>query len=600
MRLEDAIGRLLEAAVPLPVDSCLVVDACGRVAAQDVEAPGPVPHFARPAMDGYVCHDADVRGASPDRPAVLRITGVVRMGEPPGRGPARGEAWSITTGAPMPEQGDRVLPVESVRRADDHLRVEHPPGKKTHIAAAGEAIRAGAPLIRAGDVVRPATAGALAACGVRMLRVHRRPRVALVATGDELVDATEPATAPAGAPCAAPLPAGRVFNSNAVTLCGLLRAVGCEVDYRGIVRDAPEDMRTAFAALRGEYDVVLSTGGVSIGRYDLVHRTWLDLGAQRIVGRVDLKPGGPFFAGRLGDSWALGLSGTPVACLAAFHLLARPLLARLAGRRHAVQPVEEAILAVDFPRPTDRMRALWAHVDPLARGRRTAALLLDSGAGDFASLLSANALVLIPPGSPPLRPGSRVTALLLDLDEDRDRLTIGPPSPGPVAIGVVGASGSGKTTVIVELVRRLAQDGVRAVAVKHAPHGFNLDRAGSDSARMADAGAAVVVLAGPAETVVRLAVPLRHPEQAAALATVVADQIWGTSPALVLIEGFQHPGGPVIMVGPQKPGEVGEVLATLPAVNGVHGETLEAELQRVSEAIRTRVGAVQMAGRPND
>jgi molybdopterin-guanine dinucleotide biosynthesis protein len=117
---------------------------------------------------------------------------------------------------------------------------------------------------------------------------------------------------------------------------------------------------------------------------------------------------------------------------------------------------------------------------------------------------------------------------------------------------------------------------------------------------MADAGAAVVVLSGAAETVVRLAVPLRHPERAAAIATVVADQIWGTSPALVLIEGFQHPAGPVIMVGPQKPGAMGEVLATLPAANGVHGETLEAELQRVSEAVRARMGSVQMAGRPND
>src|SRR5207245_10672553 len=174
-------------------------------------------------------------------------------------------------------------------------------------------------------LARPAGAGARAATAAVTLRGHRRPRVALVATGDELVDATEGAV---------PLPPGRVFNSNAVTLSGLLRGIGCDVEYHGIVPDAPDGMRSAFASLWEQYDVVLSTGGVSIGRHDAVHRTWLDLGAQRIVGRVDLKPGGPFFAGRLGHSWVVGLSGTPAACLAAFHLMARPLLMRRAGRRH--------------------------------------------------------------------------------------------------------------------------------------------------------------------------------------------------------------------------------------------------------------------------
>jgi molybdopterin molybdotransferase len=587
MRLEDAIDRLLGATAPLPVESVSVMDACGRVAAEDVDAPGPVPHFAHSAMDGYVCHDADVHDAGPDSPAVLRITGAARMGEVPGRGPGRGEAWSITTGAAMPEQGDRVLPVEAVRRTGDHLRLEQPRGAKTHVAAPGEMIRSGAPLIGAGEVVQPAAAGALAACGATTLRVHRRPRVALVTTGDEIVDAAQPA---------APLPAGRVFNSNAFTLRGLLHAAGCEVDYRGIVRDDPEGMRAAFAALREQYDVVLSTGGVSIGRYDAVHRTWLDLGAERIVGRVDLKPGGPFFAGRLGGSWALGLSGTPVACLAAFHLLARPFLTRLAGKRHAVRPTQELILARAVPRATDRMRALWAHVDLLAEGARSAALMLDAARGDLASLLSANALVLIPPGSPPLPAGSLVTTLFLDLDEDRDGLTVRAPRPGPVVIGVIGASGSGKTAVVVDLVRRLAQDGIRAAAVKHAAHGFDLDRAGSDSARMAGAGAELVVLAGPTESLLRIAAPLRSPDQAAVLATVVAEHIWGAAPAVVLVEGFAHPSGPVIAVGPQKPGATGEVLAAVPAVNGMNAERLEGELRRVADAVRSRVRAPLAAG----
>jgi molybdopterin molybdotransferase len=580
-RLEDALDRLLSEVGPLPAESVPLGAACGRVAGEEIRARTAVPHFARPAMDGYVCHDADVRDASPERPARLRVTGAVRMGERPGDGPARGEAWSITTGAPMPRRGDRVLPLETVRREGDEVRVGQPPDQKTHVAAPGEVIRGGDRLVAAGQVLRPPTVGALAACGIATLRVHRRPRVAVVATGDELVDAIEDAS---------PLPPGRIFNSNAIMLAGLLGDAGCDVENHGIVRDAPEDMRAAFAALRERYDVVVSTGGVSVGRYDAVHRTWLDLGARRIVGRVDLKPGGPFFAGRLAGSWALGLSGTPVACLAAFHLLARPFFMRLAGRRATIRPVAEAALADGFPRATDRLRALWARVTAAPVGPPVAELRRDEAVGDLTSLLDANALVLLPPGTPPLPPGSRVSAVLLDRDEDRETLTVAPARPGPLVIGVVGESEGGKTTVIAGVVRRLAGEGFRIAAIKHTAHGFSLDRDGSDSARMAEAGAPIVALAGPTETVVRIAAPGDQPHRLASLAVAVAEQVWQMPPDLVLVEGFQHPAGPVIQVGPPKAGLApGEVLATFPAVSGMNGDALERELGGVVEMIRSRV-----------
>ena len=532
-------------------------------------------------MDGYVCHDADVQDASEEQPVRLRITGGVRMGEPPGDGPARGQTWWITTGAPMPARGDRVLPLETVRREGEEVRVDHPPDRKTHVAASGEVIRSGDLLVTAGQVLRPAVVGALAACGITTLRVYRRPRVAVVATGDELVDAAEDEP---------PLPPGRIFNSNAVALAGLLGDAGCDVVYGGIVRDAPDEMRGVFAELSRQFDAVVSTGGVSVGRYDAVHRTWLDLGAQRVVGRVDLKPGGPFFAGRLGGSWAVGLSGTPVACLAAFHLLARPFFMRLAGRRATVRPIAEVVLADGFPRATDRMRALWARAGAAPAGPLVADLRRNAAAGDLTALLDANALILLPPGTPALAPGSRVTALLLDRDEDRERLTIAPARPAPLVIGVVGESDGGKTTVIAGVVRRLAGEGFRIAAVKHAPHGFSADRQGSDSARMAEAGAPIVALAGPTETVVRIASPVDHPGRIAALAVAVAEQVWQMPLDVVLVEGFQHPSGLVIQVGPPKGGPApGEVLATLPAVSSMNGDTLEHELGGVLEMIRSRV-----------
>ncbi len=579
--LEDALERLLAATIPLPMESVAVERSSGRVAAEDVHAPGPVPHFPRPAMDGYVCHDADIRNASSDHPVTLRLSGTVRMGEAPGSGPALGEAWSITTGAAMPARGDRVLPLESVRRIGADLRIERDPGSRTNVAAPGEDIRGGVRLITTGEMIEPPAAGAVAACGLSRVHVYRRPRVALVATGDELIDVGSSGEA---------VPPGRVFNSNAVTLGGLLRSIGCEVEYKGIVRDQPDEMRATFAALHEGQDVVLSTGGVSVGRYDAVHRTWLDLGTQRILGRVDLKPGGPFFAGRLGHAWVLGLSGTPVACLAAYHLLGRPFFARLGGRRHAVRPLAEGTLTTGFPKATDGMRALWARVDRGAMRRPMVELLRGPEIGNFASLLGANALVLIPPGTPPLPPGSRVTAMLLDREEDRDRLMIGRPSPGPIAIGVVGESGSGKTTLIVELLRRLARDGIRAVAVKHAAHGFDVDRAGSDSARMLEAGAALVALAGPAETLMRIPAPVAHPEQLASMAAEVAARVWETLPVLVLIEGFRHANGLVIQVGPQKAGaDARQVLASVPALTKLSEDVVSAEVCRVAEIVRARI-----------
>ncbi len=577
-QLDEALDRLLAAAAPLGVEYVPVWDAGGRVAAEDVVAPGPVPHFARAAMDGYVCHDADLAGSSPDRPAVLRIAGAVQMGEPPGAGPGRGEAWLITTGGPMPERGDRVLPIEAARSTGDLLRVERPGGSQTHVAPAGEDIRPGARIVAAGDPVRPAASGALAACGMTRLQVYRKPRIALVATGSELVEVSEHA-----------LPPGRAINSNSVTIAGELRVAGYAAEYRGIVADHPEDLREMFRSLCDGYDAVLSTGGVSVGRYDAVHRTWLDLGAERLVGRVELKPGGPFFAGRIAGTWTVGLSGTPVASLAAFHLLLLPLLRRLEGRRHTVRPLRAGALVTGFPRATDRMRALWARVDEQDRDLPTVDLLTQRPEGNVASLVPANALALIPPGTPALGPGARVTVLMLDRAEDGNRLAIRPPTPAPLAFGVIGASGGGKTSVITGLLRRLSAAGVRSVAVKHAAHGFALDRPDSDSARMVEAGALIVALAGPAETAVRIAARLDDPGRIIRLVEDCAARTWGAPPECVLLEGFDHPARPVILVGREKPGTVGEIIARVPPVGDLSPTQLDAQLDRIAGLVRSRL-----------
>jgi molybdopterin molybdotransferase len=576
--VQEVLAELLAVVSPLPAETVPVWDAAGRIAARRVRAPAAVPGFARAAMDGYVCHDADVAGAAEGRPAVLWITGAATMGEPPGPGPARGEAWSITTGTAVPRRGDRILPLEVVRVHGAALRLEREPPQRRHIMEPDEEIRPGEVLAAPGEVIAPAACGALAACGIPAVSVHRRPRVALVATGSELVELD------AGGP---PPPPGSIVNSNAVTLAAEVAAAGCDVHYRGIVADRPPDMARAFAAMRNRYDVVLSTGGVSVGRYDLVHRTWLDLGARRYAGRVDLKPGGPFFAGRAGRAWAIGLSGTPVACLAAFHLLVRPVLRRLAGARRVVRPIVMRPLADGWPRATDRLRALWAQVG--AGDDATVRVLMRPAQGRLALLTAANALVLLAAGTPSLAPGSRVAVLRLDLPEDHEQLRIPAAVPGPLVIGVTGASGGGKTSAIAGLIRRLAARGLRVAAVKHAAHGFEIDRPGSDSARMMDAGAVRVVLAGPSETAVRIEgeVPF------AAVIRGAAGAPGDPAPDVVLVEGFGAGGYPIVQIGAPKPdASAGEPWKIVPAVTTMSESELEQALDGVAAGIVALMNSV--------
>ena len=535
-------------------------------------------------MDGYVCHEVDVAGASPAHPVRLRISGEVRMSEAPGQGPEPGEAWSITTGGAIPLRGDRVVPLEWVRRYGEELVIEQCPETKRHVAEPGEDLPFGAPLLHAGEGISAAAVAALVGAGIRQADVHRRPRIALLATGDELVEARDGAEPHEG----------RIPNTNVHALTGELESIGGLVEYRGIVPDHPEALRKAFKEVAGGgYDVILTTGGVSVGPYDKVPRTWLDLGVKRIVGRIDLKPGGPFFAGLLVSTWIVGLSGSPAAALATYHLLVRPLLCRLSGRTSFVRPVVPVTLDAGLDRPADRFRALWARVEDSGRGRLTAHLLTEKTLGILGGMIRANGLLLLRPGTPPLRARSQLPALLLDRPEDRQALVVPQAYPAPLVVGIVGSSGEGKTTVIAGLLRRLTDRGVRAISIKHAAHGFDPERSGSDSARMLASGAALVLVAGPGEAAVRLRLDGREMDGEAAIETamVVAEQGQGMLPQVVLVEGFHHHGRPVILVGQAKPDrEQDAVWTALPAVASLNPQELERSLDQLVELLCQRLG----------
>ncbi|GIW09651.1 MAG: hypothetical protein KatS3mg061_0708 [Dehalococcoidia bacterium] len=531
---QRALRELLAAAAPVGSETVPLPAAAGRVAAQEVTCWEPVPHFRRAAMDGYVVWTEDLATATPEQPIRLRVTGSVRMGEPPASGPARGEAWSIPTGGALPQRGDRVLPLEQVQRQGAFILVSASPSPKPNVAEPGEDLLPGTLLLRPGEIVHPGILGALIACGLTSLEVYRRPRVALLSTGDELTEES------------GPLPPGRTRNLNGPLLAAELREAGCAVELLGTFPDRPEVLAAAFRqALTRSYDVILSTGGVSVGAQDQVPPTWQELGAQPIVGRLTLKPGGPLFAGRVGSSWVIGLSGSPAACLATYHLLVRPLLRRLGGHRWTVRPLVRVPLAGARERTGTHLRALWA---TLGSDPPTVAVL-ETG-GTLSEIARANSLVLLPAGTPPLRDGSCVPVLCLRQPEDRADLSIPPVLPAPLVVGVTGASGSGKTTAIEGLLQRFQAAGIAAAAIKHAAHGFTFDRPGSDSDRLAQAGARAVLVAGPEQLVLRLTVAPTLDRLLALLAT--ATELLTPPPAVVFVEGFHHPDRPLIQVGPGK------------------------------------------------
>ena len=210
-----------------------------------------------------------------------------------------------------------------------------------------------------------------------------------------------------------------------------------------------------------------------------------------------------------------------------------------------------------LPRAGNKLRALWARLPKASRQTGDAEILTGMPGGDYASVIGATALVLLSAGTPALPAGSCAPALLLDHEEDRDRLSVPRAESGAIVVGITGTSGSGKTTVAAGIVRRLTAAGLRVAVVKHAAHGFVVDRTGSDSARFADAGAHLIVLAGPDGTALRMATAVENGEQAARLADDAARAVLGASADVLLIEGFQHPGRPVIEVGDQKPGIAG-------------------------------------------
>lgn len=397
LRLDAALARLADIAPVAGTGPLALAAAAGRILAEDIRATAPVPPFAGSAMDGWAVRAADLDNPGPTR---LPVAGRIAAGHPLAGAPRPGHAYRIFTGAPLPEGFDTVAMQEDCR--DDGETVLLPAGlvPGRHVRPAGSAVQAGAVPLPAGSRLGPIQLALAASLGITEILVRAPLRVAVFSTGDEL---QRPGTA---------LEPGRIFDANAIAIAELLRRDGCLVEDFGIVGDdAPATRATIEAAARG-HDLIVTSGGVSVGAEDHVRATLAAIG-EIDLWRLALKPGKPVTLGRVGRARFLGLPGNPVSSIVSYLMFGRFLVAALAGaelkpgRRFSL-PAAFALAKTDKRREFVRARLAAAEGGGLA-----VALAGADNSADIASLAACDGLIDLPEGPRTIRPGDIVDFLPL-------------------------------------------------------------------------------------------------------------------------------------------------------------------------------------------
>lgn len=412
LTVAEALSIVLSSVSPLDPEPVPLLDGLGRVLARPLVARDSLPPFANSSMDGYALRASDLVDASADHPVGLRVVADIAAGSPGDVEVTAGTAARIMTGAPMPPGADAVVPVEDTdepwrepgRPLPEWVAVRRQVQAGDYVRYPGEDIRAGETVLEAGHVLRPQEIGVLASLGVAQVEVVRRPRVGVLATGDELVSVE------------APLSPGKIRNSNGYAQAAQVQALGGVPLMLGIAGDAEHDVQTRLdAAVAGGVDLLISSAGVSVGAYDVV-KAVLDSAGGITFWRVRMRPGKPLAFGTYRSVPFLGLPGNPVSAMVSFERFARPAILKMSGRRNLERPSVPALLLEDI-RSDGRESYLRAIVSRDARGY-VAVTTGGQGSHMMTSLVRANALLIVPEGVTEVAAGTRLSAFMLDWPED--------------------------------------------------------------------------------------------------------------------------------------------------------------------------------------
>jgi molybdopterin molybdotransferase len=400
LAVEDAREIVLAAASVLPAEEApLGPSLLGRVLARDMVATEPVPAFDSSAMDGYAVRSGDVGGASAEHPVELPVVEESRAGRPASRSLRHREAIAISTGAVVPEGADAVVRVEDTDGGAERVRIARAPTSGQHVRRAGDDVEAGRTVIGAGTTLGPAELGVLASLSSLTVPCAPRPRLAVVSTGDELVEAGEP------------LRPGAVRDTNSITVAALAIRAGARVVRTDRAGDSIEDTRRAIAAALEAADVLVICGGVSVGRHDHVRPALERFDARERFWGLALRPGHPTWFGTAQDTLVFGLPGNPVSAMVTFTLLVVPALRALTGATQHERS-GEAVMDAAYEKPAGRMHAVRVRLRARADGWH-AEPMPAQGSHVLTSMLGADALALVAADAERVEVGERVPVVLL-------------------------------------------------------------------------------------------------------------------------------------------------------------------------------------------
>ncbi len=398
--VEEALDKILSHIQPLGFEKVSILESQGRIIAEDIYAPRDIPPLDNSGMDGYAVRHEDIQHASSSQPVRLEIIEDLPAGSVSKKTLEKGQAIRIMTGAPIPRGADAVVQVEDTTKEDRFAQIFRSVPLGENIRRAGEDVGKGDRVISKGDLIRPAEVGMLASVGRSFVSVFQRPLVAILCTGEELVDVD------------GRLDEVKIVSSNSYTLTAQVKDSGAIPIQLGIARDRKEDIEEKLRqGMRA--DVLVSSAGISVGDYDLVKDVLKDLGMEMVFWKVAMKPGKPLAFGTIAGKPAFGLPGNPVSSMVSFEQFVRPSLLKMMGHHQLFRPTIEAILKEDIQKEPGRRHYIRALVS-FEKDRYFVTTTGAQGSGILRSMVRANGLVVIPENQEKVRAGEKVLVQLLD------------------------------------------------------------------------------------------------------------------------------------------------------------------------------------------
>ncbi|MBF0226897.1 MAG: molybdopterin molybdotransferase MoeA [Desulfobacterales bacterium] len=391
----DALNKVLsEISMPLPIEEINVIDSLGSILRENIYSNHSIPPFSKATMDGFAVKKKDVDNASIEHPIKLEVIGTIKAGLKKDLHIQNGQAARIMTGAPVPQGADMVIMVEETRCSGAYVEILDASKGNRFILEEGADIKKGVLVLEKGVKITPCEMGMISGCGKSKIKVSKQPKIGIISTGDELA---EPGTN---------ADKGQIYDINGYSLTGIAKFYGADAEFIGIVRDTYRDLMEIFAKTKG-YDILLISGGVSVGDFDIVQETLLKAGVKKIFWRVKIKPGKPIFFGKRDKQLIFGLPGNPVSSMINFMLFIIPALDKMTDSNQIGLKTGSAILTNDFKLNPGRKKFLRGKLEFINEQLYVSIFSIQES-GVFSPMLKADAIIEVSEESSVLNKGDKV------------------------------------------------------------------------------------------------------------------------------------------------------------------------------------------------